>query len=180
MHRATHSLSAAQGYADQGASAPRRVASRFIPSGRSCEAVFGRDALLTVARLLELDRRHVANRLEQPLAVEPCDPVQRRVLDAIDTLPGAKSMDHFGLVESVDAFRHRVVVRIALAADGRLEAGFRQSLRVANRKILHAPIAVMHQPLRIADRPIEQRLLQGVECQIAAQRVRYPPAYDHA
>jgi len=41
-------------------------------------------------------------------------------------------------------------------------------------------IAMMHQPLRLRDRAIVEGLLQRVECQIAAQRARCPPADDPA
>src|SRR5437870_5426428 len=43
---------------------------------------------------------------------------------------------------------------------------------------LHAPIAVMHQRLRLDDGAIVERLLQRIESQVAAQRGRRPPAND--
>jgi hypothetical protein len=64
------------------------------------------------------------------------------------------------------------------AADRRLDAGLGQSLRVPDRQVLHAPIAVMHQRLRREDGAIVERLLQRIESQVATQRRRRPPADD--
>ena len=76
------------------------------------------------------------------------------------------------------ALRQRVVVRIPGAADRRLDAGLGQPLRIPNRQVLHAPIAVMHQWFLRNDPAIVERLLQRIEGQVAAQRGRRPPADD--
>lgn len=47
-----------------------------------------------------------------------------------------------------------------LPTDRRLDARLGQPLRVPNRQVLHAPIAVMHQRLRGDDGAIVERLLQ--------------------
>jgi hypothetical protein len=39
--------------------------------------------------------------------------------------------DHLGLVEAVDAFRQRIVVRVALAADRGFDPGVQQPLGIA-------------------------------------------------
>ena len=76
--------------------------------------------------------------------------------------------NHFRLVEADDRFGERVVVRIAATADRRLDPGLDQSLGVADREILRPPVAMMDQ--RAVGLPVVQRLLQGVEREVGAQR----------
>ena len=45
-------------------------------------------------------------------------------------------MDDLGLVETVDRFGEGIVVRVADAADGRLDSGFGEALGVFDRNIL--------------------------------------------
>ncbi len=52
-----------------------------------------------------------------------------------------------------------------------LYASFCQSLCVADREILHAPIAVVNQLLVLLLIPLPKGLLQGIERQIASERV---------
>jgi len=49
-----------------------------------------------------LGRRNVAYGFEQPLAVEPVDPLQCGELDGLQAPPRSATMDHFGFVEAVD------------------------------------------------------------------------------
>ena len=58
---------------------------------------------------------------------------------------GPASTDHLGLVEADDGFSQNVIVRVALAADGRLNTRLGEPLGVTGRDVLHAAIAVMHQ-----------------------------------
>jgi hypothetical protein len=51
--------------------------------------------------VLELSRRHVAERFEQALTAVPGDPLERRELDILDTLPRAASIDLLRLEEPV-------------------------------------------------------------------------------
>jgi hypothetical protein len=57
---------------------------------------------LTIVLLLELCRWDVADGLEQAAVVEPIDPLEGRVLDAIEVLPGTLTADQLGLVEADD------------------------------------------------------------------------------
>ena len=85
-----------------------------------------------VVAFLGFGRRDVADGLQQPAIVEPVDPGQRRELDGFETPPGSAPMDEFGLVEAVDRLCEGVVVGVSDAADGGLDASFRQALGVAN------------------------------------------------
>lgn len=69
------------------------------------------------------------------MRVVPRDPLQRRELRLVDAFPRPASVDHFRLVKPDDGLRERVVVRIARAADGPLDAGLGQPLGVVNREI---------------------------------------------
>ena len=62
-----------------------------------------------------------------------------------NTTPGPASTDHLGLVEADDGFSQSVIVRVASAADGRLNTRLGEPLSVTDRDVLHAAIAVMHQ-----------------------------------
>ena len=103
--------------------------------------------MLAIIHQFELRRRNVANRFKKPAFVEPINPNEGGVLDLVEIAPGATVMDDLGFVESDDGFGERVVVRVADATDRRLDARFRQPLRVADREILTAPIAMMNDPL---------------------------------
>ena len=61
--------------------------------------------------------------LQQSAAIEPVDPFQRRVLHRGQVSPWSGSMDDLDLVETDDALRRRVIVRVADSADGRFDAG---------------------------------------------------------
>jgi hypothetical protein len=58
----------------------------------------------SVVALLGFSRRDVADGLQQPAIVEPVHPFQRRELDGLERAPWSTSVDHLGLVETVDRF----------------------------------------------------------------------------
>jgi hypothetical protein len=127
---------------------------------------------------LKLVRRDITERLEQTPRVVPRDPLQRRELDVVNALPRAAPMNQLRLVEADDGFGERVVVRIAGAADGALDARVGQPLRVANREILRPAVRVVNQPLGVVELTIVE--VERVEREIAAQRARHAPADDAA
>ena len=62
-------------------------------------------------------------------------------------------VDDLGLVEADDGLGQRVVIRVSHAADRGLDPRFGQALGVADRQILTAAVAVMHDAsMRPADR----------------------------
>ena len=73
-----------------------------------------------------------------------------------------------------------VVIRIAPAAYRRLDAGLCEAFGVANREILHAPVAMMHQSVRSLVLPLADGLLEGIEGEIGSERARDSPAHDPA
>jgi transposase InsO family protein len=75
--------------------------------------------------------------------IEPVDPFQRRV-DRFEVSPRSALVNDFRLEKTDDGFGERIVVRIADAAHRRLRTCLRQTLGVADRQILAAAIAVMH------------------------------------
>ena len=133
---------------------------------------------MCIIHTFKFRRRYVSKRRENPPVVEPVDPRQGRELDGFDVPPGALSVDQLRLVGAVDRLREGVVVRVADAANGRMDAGFGKSIGVADRQILHAVIAVVHE-VAIA-RSLMKRLLERVEGDVAAERARDAPADDGA
>lgn len=84
------------------------------------------------------------------------------------------TVDQFGLVEAVDGFGQGVVVGIALATNGRLDAGLCQSLGITDGNVLRPAIRMMDQaaiPLRLAG---VERLLQGIQNKVGTHRTARP------
>src|SRR3954447_23443018 len=87
-------------------------------------------------------------------------------------------MDHLGLVEAVDRLRERIVKTVADAADRGLDARRSQALGVANRDILHPPIAMVHETATLDGPARVQGLLERVEHEAGVRRPAHPPADD--
>ena len=85
---------------------------------------------------LELDRRHVVERLVDASVVEPVDVVKRRPLDVLDVAPGFLAVDQFALVVAVERLGHGVVIGVATRTDRGHGAGLAESLGVADREVL--------------------------------------------
>ena len=85
--------------------------------------------------LLGFGRRDEADGLQKPAIVEPVHPLEGCELDGLEGAPRSPSMDDLSLVEAVDRFGEGVVVRVADAADGRLDPGFGETLGVLDRDI---------------------------------------------
>ena len=83
---------------------PREVRRLFCRESR-------RDGELTRSPMvlgLEFSGWHVADRLEQPLMVEPMNPSQGGVFDGVQAAPRSALLDQLGLVQADDALRHRL------------------------------------------------------------------------
>src|SRR5690606_1559643 len=123
------------------------------------EAVF---LVALIESLLVLSRWNITDRLKKALVIEPPDPFERGELDVFESSPRPPLADHFRFVEANHRFGEGIVVRVASAADGRLDAGFRQPLGVANGEILHAAVAVMNELLSLGFVAVPERLLKRV------------------
>ena len=124
--------------------------------------------------------RNVADGLKEPAVVEPVGPFERGPFDVFAAAPRRLAMGNFGLVQAVGGLGQCVVVAITDAADRRLQARFGRALGVADRHVLRAAIAVMHQAVRTDRLAGMQRLLQSVEYEAGPRRGRGPPADDPA
>ena len=120
-----------------------------------------------MSSLLLLHRGQVAVGFEQPVVVEPPGPFERSELDVLHVAPRASSADNLCLEEPDDRFGHGIVVRIAAAADGRLDACLGEPLGVADREVLHPAVAVMNEPIRALVLALADRLLERVEREVA-------------
>src|SRR5262245_27007864 len=87
-------------------------------------------------------------------------------------------VNDLGLEQSDDRLSESIVVRVADAADRRLDAGLLQALSVTNREILASPVAMMNHAFRIGTSP--QRLLKRIQDQIRMHRAGDTPADDAA
>ena len=79
-------------------------------------------------------------------------------------------MDYLGFEQAVDRLGEGVVRAVADAADGRFAASCEQTLAVANRDVLHAAVAVVHEAAVADGAAIARRLLERVEHEIGARR----------
>ena len=89
-------------------------------------------------------------------------------------------MNHLGLEQAVDVFDEGIVVAVADAADGWFDPGVCQVLRVANRHVLNAAIAMMNQLALSRRAAIMQRLLQGIQHKSSLGRSGNAPADNAA
>src|SRR5690554_137112 len=133
-------------------------------------------SLTLIMSLLEFRWWHVVQRREKSLVVEPVYPVQCREFDGLDTVPRAIAMNHFCLIESIDGLCQRVVITVTDASHGGLNASLGEPLSVADRQVLYASIAVMHQVL--GGLALAKGLFECVECQIRLKRRGDSPADD--
>ncbi len=85
-------------------------------------------------------------------------------------------MNDLRFEQADDRLGEGVIVAVPAAADGGLDAGGGQALRVSNTQILTAAVAVIDQlPV---DFSVVQCLLKCIEVEVGAHRRRYPPAHD--
>ena len=96
----------------------------FGSRGHGCVVQHGEVAFLGFGR------RDEADGLQKPAVVEPVHPLEGRELDGLEVAPRSSSMDDLNLVEAVDRFGEGIVVRVADAADRRLDPGFGETLGV--------------------------------------------------
>jgi hypothetical protein len=69
----------------------------------------------------------ISDRFEQAPVVEPVDPFEGGEFHRLGAAPGAAAMDQLGLEQAIDGFGKRVVIAVADAADGGLDAGIEQA-----------------------------------------------------
>jgi len=88
---------------------------------------------------------------------------------------------HSALNSGVERLGHSVVIGVAAASDRRDGLGLGEPLGVADCSILNSAVAVMYQAGDVVAGalPSPQAHVEGVECQIGAQRGGHLPAHDH-
>ena len=72
-------------------------------------------------------------------------------------------MDDLGFVKAVDRFGESIVIGVADAADGGLDASLSQALGVFDRDVLAAPVTVMDEAGARRRPPLMEGLLQGIQ-----------------
>src|SRR3984957_2154983 len=101
--------------------------------------------------------------LQKPPIVEPVHPLESCELDGLEVAPRSTSMDDLSLVEAVNRFGEGVVVRVADAAEGRLDPSFGETLGVLDREILDAAIAMMDEAAAAGGPSVMERLFESVQ-----------------
>jgi len=119
--------------------------------------------MVGVIARFRLSGRHVADRFEEAAVVEPVDPFEGSELDRLKALPWAKAVDDLGLVEAADGLREGVVLTVADAADGGIDAGLDQTLSIVNGNVLAAPVAMMNQAALMGRAALMDGLLEGIQ-----------------
>ena len=109
-----------------------------------------------------LGRRNVSDRPEQAAVVEAVDPLECGEFHRLEAVPRPAPMDHLGFEEAYHRLGERVVVAVADAADGGLDAGIRESLGIADGQVLAPPVAAMDQ-IASERSALVKGLLQGVK-----------------
>ena len=110
-----------------------------------------------------LGGRNVADGFEQTPGVEPVHPIPGGVLDRLQRLPRTVAPDDLGLVEAVGGLGQSVVVGIADASHGGLDAGVGETLGVFDSDILRPAVAMMNETTAFGWPAIVERLFQGVQ-----------------
>ena len=129
---------------------------------------FGWDGLIVVVVFLFGGWLHADFAVEARV-VEPVDVRQGGPFDVVGAFPWSVVVDEFGLVGAVEAFGEGIVVGVAVAADGAVDAGFGESFGVADGEKLDASIAVMNQTAGLVDASRVDCHLQRIESQVATQ-----------
>ncbi len=89
-------------------------------------------------------------------------------------------MDDLGLVEAVDRFGESVVVTVADASNGRLDACLRQPFGILDRYVLNTPVGVVDETTAMDWPPVMECLVQGIEDETRMSGSARPPADDAA
>lgn len=69
-----------------------------------------------------LGGRNVFDRLQKAAVVESVEPFERGEVHGFEVAPWSSPMDDLGFVKTVDRFGESIVVTVADASDGRLDA----------------------------------------------------------
>ena len=78
----------------------------------------------------------------EPAVVEPVDPFRNGQLDLVHASPRPAGPDQLGLVQPVDRFRERVVIRISSTANRSRDTGLGEPLGEPDRGVLRAAVGV--------------------------------------
>jgi hypothetical protein len=131
-----------------------------------------------IVALFGLGGWDVADGPEQSPVVERVDPFERGELDSLESSPWPAPMDDLGLVKTVDGLGERIVVAVAHAPHRGFDAGFCQTLGVADRDVLHAAVAVVHQAAALGRPAMAESLFQGVQDEAGVGAAADAPSDD--
>ena len=94
----------------------------------------------------------MAELARQAAVVEPVDPLEGGEFEVVEAPLGALVANQFGLVEPYHRLGRGVVVGVAALTDRVHDAAFGAAFGVADRQVLDAPVAAVHQPVEGSSR----------------------------
>ena len=89
-----------------------------------------------IVKSLEFHWRHISAVFIQAPVVEPVQVGRRFRLNVIRIPPWPPRLDQLRLIQTIDRFGQRIVMRVADSADRRINPGFEETLGETNRRIL--------------------------------------------
>ena len=139
---------------------------------------------LPVAVYLGLGRREIADRCQQSFVVKPGHPFERGKFHRLFGFSMGLGDGSVRLCRGRCSFRRAryvpragfALVAIDLASHRWLDAGFGQTLAIANGNVLRPAIAMMNQRAVTLMLPRVERPLQGIEHKVRAHRAADAPA----
>ena len=76
--------------------------------------------MLAIIHRFELRRRHVANRLQKPVVVEPINPFECGVLDIVELAPRTTAVNDLGLEQPEDRFDDSYLLKFRSLRESRV------------------------------------------------------------
>src|SRR5258708_25280547 len=99
----------------------------------------------------------------KPSVVPPVDPCGGRQLDVDGGAPGSLSVDELRFEEAVDGLGKGVVITVPTRTNRGHSPGLGEALGVADREVLHAPVAVVDEGGEVIAAAVPDRPLPSVE-----------------
>lgn len=125
-------------------------------------------------------RRHISTvRMDTHLVIPP-HPVCRGDHHIINALPIAAEIDKLSLVQTVQRFRRSIIIRVTFTPDRTHRPGVFKPLSVTDRRVLHAAIGMVDQPVNALVPPRPDRHFQRIEREICLQVASDLPAENAA
>jgi hypothetical protein len=116
-----------------------------------------------IITLLGFGGRDVADGFKRPPMIETVDPFDRSVLDGLERSSLSPSVDHLGVVNTIERLGQSVVIAVADTADQGSMFASAKSFGILDRDVLAAAIAGKGETAAVRRSAIVQTLVRCVE-----------------